>query len=137
MRLVSYRAILWSAIAALVGTLAVNLLIGPQVWRVPLTLAVITPVVWLTTRTQMFLRARPWVVRERRRNLTLREATNQFLINVRNLNRLKVIAQAAEDLEDAEDMIEEVVAQMHRLVERIREEAGPKRPKSFGPEDAK
>ncbi len=60
--------------------------------------------------------------------MNLRNVTDAFLMNVRNLNRLTVAAQAHDAPVDVDAKIDQVVAQMHGLVDRIRAAAGKEEP---------
>jgi hypothetical protein len=60
--------------------------------------------------------------------MRLRTVTDEFIMHVRNLNRLKVIAQGRNPPEDISRMMDEVVQRMHSTVDRIRDVAGQESP---------
>ncbi len=64
------------------------------------------------------------MIARRRAFKGLRQVTDDFLDSMRQLHQLKSISQTDTELVEAEEMIEEVVAQMHALVEEIRAVAG-------------
>lgn len=53
-----------------------------------------------------------------------RHVTDEFIIAVRNLNRLTVLAQDENPPENAREMIDQVVQRMRTLVDRIVAAAG-------------
>ncbi len=113
------KTIAWSVVSG-ATLIAVALLIEQPLLRAVLALLAASPLCYVAVGAAV----RSKRIAERRAYLGLRQATDEFLVQVRNLNRLKVIAESDQELQEAEEMIEEVVAQMHDLVERIRELAG-------------
>jgi hypothetical protein len=68
-----------------------------------------------------YVRQADW---QRRRYSKLRTVTDEFIIAVRNLNRLTVLAQDENPPENAKEMIDELVQRMRTLVDRIVAAAG-------------
>jgi hypothetical protein len=104
----------------------VSLFVEDRGARTLLALAAITPVLYATGRISRGLQRR--AAQERRRFSRLRRATDDFILSVRNLNRLKVLAREGGAAEDTQGMIEEVVQRMRRTVDRIVEAAGVEDP---------
>ncbi len=111
-----------------------TVLVSDPLFRVTLSLVAGMAMIYRAIRVALGSERR--LARERRRYLKLRMATDEFLMNVRNLNRLLVTAgqsetQPAVEL-DAE--VDEVVGRMHELVDLMREAAGEAdRPRGFVP----
>lgn len=109
----------WSIVSAVLLVM-VALTVEDTVQRAFLSLFAAAPLFYVVYDSGM----RSKRIAERRSYLGLRKVTDDFLDQVRNLNRLKVIAQSDRELGEAEEMIEQVVQQMHALVDEIREMAG-------------
>ncbi len=128
-----FRSVLWIALAG-IALLVVTVLVSDPLFRVTLSLVAVMAMIYIAIRLALGSERR--LARERRKYLKLRMATDEFLMNVRNLNRLLVTAgqsetQPAVEL-DAE--VDEVVSRMHKLVDQIREAAGKaERPPGFVP----
>ena len=116
------KSALGVAVAGLIALLVVTTLIDPVALRATLSILAVAPIMYVTVRSAV-RRARRFA-KEQRINMALRAVTTEFILSVRNLNRLKIIAQEDEELIEAEEMIDEIVAQMHNLVDRIRSSAG-------------
>ena len=116
------KRVMMAAVAGLVALVAVSVLTAPPLIRAVLSVASVSPLIFLTVRDAV--RVDHWILSERRKNMALRGMTNEFLIMVRSLNRLKVIAMGDEEIEEAEDMLDEIEKQMHDLVERLKGAAG-------------
>lgn len=129
--MVYLRTIVWSAISG-VTLLIVAVMIGDPLGRGILSLAAVSPVFYFALHSAM----KEKEAMDRRTFLGLRKVTDDFLAQVRNLNRLKMIAEADVDLPESEGMVEEVVAEMHRLVEEIRHVAGHAGPVALDPRTA-
>ena len=116
------KRVMMAAVAGLVALVAVSVLTAPPLIRAVLSVASVSPLIFLTVRDAV--RVDHWILSERRKDMALRGMTNEFLIMVRSLNRLKVIAMGDEEIEEAEDMLDEIEKQMHDLVERLKGAAG-------------
>ncbi len=126
------RSVLWIALAG-IALLVVTVLVSDPLFRVTLSLVAVMAMIYIAIRVALGSERR--LARERRRYLKLRMATDEFLMNVRNLNRLLVTAGQSETQPvelDAE--VDEVVGRMHELVDLMREAAGKAdRPPGFVP----
>lgn len=125
--IVSHRAIVASGVVSAIGVLLVALFVHQPLARAVLVLVAVAPA--FITSGRFVLVVNPTLQmkrlkRERRQNYTLRGITSQFLVDVRNLNRLKVIAQSDPDIEKIDEMEAEIVADMHSLVDRMLSVAG-------------
>ncbi len=116
------KSALGVAVAGLIALLVVTTLIDPVALRATLSILAVAPIIYMTVRNAVRRERR--FAKEQRINMALRAVTTEFILSVRNLNRLKIIAQEDEELIEAEEMIDEIVAQMHSLVDRIRSSAG-------------
>lgn len=126
--LLTHRAIFASGAISAVALLGATLVVRAPQLRALLVLVALAPVVVICLRFALFVnptRKRLRGERERRKNYTLRGITSSFLVNVRNLNRIKVIAQNTEDLEEVDEMVDEIISEMHALVDRIGSVSGP------------
>ena len=93
--------------------------------RALLSILSIVPLIHVTLRVA--LGSERQVAQERRKYMKLRTVTDEFLMNVRRLNRLSVIgSEGAQD--DTGGMIEDVLHRMHKLVDRMRDAAGEESP---------
>jgi ABC-type transport system involved in cytochrome bd biosynthesis fused ATPase/permease subunit len=114
----------WVA-AAVVGIIVLvlaSLFVEDATSRTLLALFSLVPVLYVTSRLSRKYEYQ--LAQERRRFSKLRTVTSDFIISVRNLNRLKVLAQEGKGTEDTQGMIEEVVQRMRQNVDRIVEAAG-------------
>ncbi len=119
----SYKSILQATLFGLIAVVGANFLIGEPLIRASVSVLFLAPAAWLMIRSHQVAK-RKKADQERRLNGALRIATNHFLVSVRNLNRLKVITQSDTDLAEAEELVDEVVREMHQLVDRMRNAAG-------------
>jgi hypothetical protein len=117
-----HKAWLWVAGGGVIALVVVSVAVPEPTFRALLSVLAIVPLLYVSIRVA--LRSERQVAQERRKYLKLRNVTDEFIMNVRNLNRLTVIAQAEGAPHDANAMIEEVVERMHQLVERMRDAAG-------------
>ena len=114
----------WVGTAALgiVALVLVNLFVSDATTRTLLSLASVVPLLYVTARlSQTFERQ---LASERRRFSKLRHVTDDFILSVRNLNRLAVLAQEPDAPEDTQGMMEQVIGRMRQTVDRIVEAAG-------------
>jgi hypothetical protein len=114
----------WVA-AAVVGIIAlvlVSLFVGEPTPRALLALASIVPVLYVTAQlSKVFQRQ---LAQERRRFSKLRLVTDDFILSVRNLNRLAVLAREPGAPEDTQGMMEQVTQRMRETIDRIVDAAG-------------
>ncbi len=113
---------LWIAALGLVAVVLVTIAIADPMVRLLLVVISITPLIYMMIRIAFESERR--LEKERRRYTRLRTATDEFLTNVRNLNRLKTGEEPEGAPVDVDDEIDDVIDRMHNLVERMREEAG-------------
>lgn len=113
------KTVAWSLVSA-VTLLAVAMRIEEQLFRATLSVLAVTPLLYLAISSAVQSKR----IADRRAYLNLRRVTDEFLMNVRNLNRLKIISQTDSELAEADEMVDEIVKQMHDLVEKIRTVAG-------------
>ncbi len=117
-----HRAWLWVAIAGVIALVTVSAVVQDPAMRVVFSLISIAPLLYVTVRVTLgFERS---MAQQRRKFLKLRAATDEFIMNVRNLNRLTLAGRIPDPPENVDSMIEEIVARMHGLVDRIRLAAG-------------
>ncbi len=109
----------WSVVSA-IAVIAVAFQVDQPPLRAVLSVLAATPLLYAAISSVMSAKR----IADRREYVDLRQATEEFLRSVRDLNSLKVIAQEDTELSEAEEMIDVVVSQMHRLVDRIRSVAG-------------
>lgn len=127
-----HRATLWVVAGAVIALAAVSAFIARPLPRTLLALLAAMPLIYVAVRVALGSERR--VAQQRRRFLKLRAVTDEFVMSVRNLNRLTVISKTDPDApEDIGKMIEELVRRMHGLVERMKEAAGEEEPASGGP----
>lgn len=127
-----HRATLWVVAGAVIALAAVSAFIARPLPRTLLALLAAMPLIYVAVRVALGSERR--VAQQRRRFLKLRAVTDEFVMSVRNLNRLTVISKTDPDApEDIGKMIEELVRRMHGLVERMKEAAGEEEPGSGGP----
>lgn len=114
----------WFAVAlgGVIALVFVSVLVDEPALRALLSVLTIIPLLYVTIRVT--LGSERQVARERRKYMKLRTVTDEFIMAVRNLNRLKVIAQQDDAPDDVDAMIDQVVERMHSIVERIRDAAG-------------
>jgi len=114
----------WVAAAALgiVALVLVSLFITDPMSRALLALASVVPVLYVTAKLSQTFEKQ--LASERRRFSKLRHVTDDFILSVRNLNRLAVLAQEPDAPEDTQGMMELVIGRMRTTVDRIVEVAG-------------
>lgn len=121
-----HKAWLWVAMGGVIALVAVSVLVREPGLRAMLSVAAILPLLHVTLRVA--LGSERDVARERRKYMKLRTVTDEFIMNVRNLNRLTIVAKKEDAPDDADAMIDQVVERMHSLVERMRDAAGEESP---------
>ena len=114
----------WVAVAALgiIVLVLSSLFVVDPMQRTVLALASVVPLLYVTAQLSREYKAR--LASERRRYSKLRYVTDEFIIGVRNLNRLTVLEKSADAPDNADEMIDEVVQRMRKTVDRIVEAAG-------------
>lgn len=115
-----------AAAGGIIALVVVSVLVDDPTTRALLSILAMVPLLWVTVRIALGTQRR--LTEERRRFNRLRNATDEFVINVRNLNRVVLSARTDEPPDDLEMMLEDIVGRMHQLVERIREAAGEEDP---------
>ena len=121
-----HKAVLGVALGGVIALVFVSLAIDERVLRTLLSVLAVLPLLYVSIRVA--LRSERNVASERRRFMKLRNVTDEFIMNVRNLNRLALASRIDEAAPDADAMIEEVVERMHKLVEHMRDDAGEESP---------
>ncbi|NIR46710.1 MAG: hypothetical protein GWN99_20095 [Gemmatimonadetes bacterium] len=121
-----HKAWLWVALGGVIALVFVSVLIRDPGVRALLSVVAVLPLLHVTLRVA--LDSERDVAREKRKYMKLRTVTDEFILNVRNLNRLTIVAKGKDAPEDVDRMIDEVVARMHSLVDRMREAAGEESP---------
>ncbi len=117
-----HKGWLWAAAGGVLALVLVSVLVQDATSRTLLALLSIAPLLYVTGEVAKgYVRQADW---QRRRFSKLRGVTDEFIIAVRNLNRLTVLAQDESPPENAREMIEEVVQRMRTLVDRIVAAAG-------------
>lgn len=125
-----HKAWLWAAAGGVLALVLVSLLVRDATSRTLLALLSIGPLLYVTGEVAKgYVRQADW---QRRRYSKLRTVTDEFIIAVRNLNRLTVLAQDENPPENAREMIDEVVQRMRTLVDRIVAAAGQSDPSPGG-----
>ncbi len=114
----------WVAAAALgiVALVLVSLFVTDPTPRALLALASVVPILYVTAKLSQTFEKQ--LASERRRFSKLRHVTDDFILSVRNLNRLAVLAQEPNAPEDTQGMMEQVIGRMRTTVDRIVEVAG-------------
>ena len=114
----------WVAAAALgiVALVLVSLFVTDPTPRALLALASVVPILYVTAKLSQTFEKQ--LASERRRFSKLRHVTDDFILSVRNLNRLAVLAQEPDAPEDTQGMMEQVIGRMRTTVDRIVEVAG-------------
>ncbi len=114
----------WATVAVLgvVVLVLVSLFVADPMPRTLLALASIVPLLYVTAKLSQTFEKR--LASERRRFTKLRHVTDDFILSVRNLNRLAVLAQEPDAPEDTQGMMEQVIERMRTTVDRIVEAAG-------------
>ena len=117
-----HRSWLVMAMGGLIALIAVSMFINDPGLRVLLAILSILPLLHVSLRVA--LGSEKDAAHERRKFMKLRTVTDEFIMQVRSLNRLSIIAKGENPPEDTGPMIEEVVGKMHKLVDRMRDAAG-------------
>ena len=116
------RGWLWAAFVAVIALVLVSTLVIDPTVRAALSIVAITPLLVLTGRVAKGIQQRE--AYQKRRFSKLRGVTDEFLMAVRNLNRITLVVRDENPPENAEEMLGEVVRRLHELVDRIVEAAG-------------
>ncbi len=125
-----HKGWLWAAAGGVLALVLVSVLVSDPTSRTLLALLSIAPLIFVTGEVAKgYVRQADY---QRRRFTKLRNATDEFIIAVRNLNRLTVLAQDENPPENAKEMIEQVVQRMRTLVDRIVAAAGQTDPAPGG-----
>lgn len=115
----------WSIVSVLL-LLAIALSVDDAVQRAFLSLFAATPLFYVVYDSGQ----RSKKITTRRSYLGLRKVTDDFLDQVRNLSRLRSLAQSGQESAEVEAMIGQAVQEMHSLIEQIRQVAGKTGPVS-------
>jgi hypothetical protein len=110
------------AAGGVVALVSVTVLIEETGLRTLLSILAILPLIYVSVRVA--LGSERQVAHERRKYMKLRNVTDEFIMHVRNLNRITVISKGEDPPEDADAMIGDIIARMHNLVDRMRDAAG-------------
>ena len=124
------RAWLWVAAGGVIALVTVSAVVQEPAIRVLLCLVSVTPLLYVTLRVTLGFERR--MAQQQRKFLKLRATTDEFIMMVRNLNRLTLASKIPDPPENVESMIEEVVGRMHGLVDRMRAAAGEEEPPGAG-----
>jgi hypothetical protein len=124
------KAWLWVALLGLVALFVVNVLVEEPIQRGILSVVTVLPLLYLTY--QVTVVAGREAAHERRKYMKLRVVADEFMGQIRNLNRLAIISKSENPPEQTEEMIEDVVNRMRAMVDRIRDAAGEEDPEVAG-----
>jgi hypothetical protein len=124
------KAWLWVALLGLVALFVVNVLVEEPIQRGILSVVTVLPLLYLTY--QVTVVAGREAAHERRKYMKLRVVADEFMGQIRNLNRLAIISKSENPPEQTEEMIEDVVNRMRAMVDRIRDAAGEEDPEAAG-----
>lgn len=116
------RAWLRAAFVAIIALVLVSTLVVDPTVRAALSIVAITPLLILTGRVAKGIQQRE--AYQKRRFSKLRGVTDEFLMAVRNLNRITLVVREENPPENAQEMLNEVVGRLLALVDRIVEAAG-------------
>ncbi len=116
------RAVLWLAIGGIPALVLVSVAIGDPHLRAVLAVLSITPLLYVTIRLAQG--AKRWIASERRKHFQYRTMTDEFLTHVRYLNKLALTAKRPDAPSGLDSQIEQVLKQMHDLVEWLGKAAG-------------
>ena len=117
-----HKAWLWVAAGGVVALVFVSVAVPEPGFRALLSVLAIVPLLYVTVRVA--LGSERQLAHERRRYMKLRNVTDEFIMHVRNLNRITVISKGDSPPEDADSMIDDIIDRMHGLVDRMRDAAG-------------
>jgi hypothetical protein len=117
-----HKAWLWVAAAGVIALVVVAVVVEEPGFRALLSVLAIVPLLYVSVRVA--LGSERQVAHERRKFVKLRNVTDEFIMHVRNLNRITVIAKGEDAPEDAAGMVDDIIERMHGLVERMRDAAG-------------
>jgi hypothetical protein len=117
-----HMAWLWVAAGGVVALVFVSVAVPEPAFRALLSVLAIVPLLYVTVRVA--LGSERQLAHERRRYMKLRNVTDEFIMHVRNLNRITIIAKGDDPPDDAKGMIDDIIERMHGLVERMRDAAG-------------
>lgn len=116
------RGWLWAAFVAVIALVLVSTLVVDPTVRAALSIVAIAPLLILTGRVAKGIQQRE--AYQKRRFSKLRGVTDEFLMAVRNLNRITLVVREESPPENAQEMLDEVVERLHALVDRIVQAAG-------------
>jgi hypothetical protein len=116
------RGWLWAAFVAVIALVLVSTLIIDPTARAALSIVAIAPLLILTARVAKSIEQRE--AYRQRKFSKLRGVTDEFLMAVRNLNRITLVVRDENPPDNAQEMLNEIVGRLHELVDRIVESAG-------------
>lgn len=117
-----HRGWLWAAFLAVIALVLVSTLIVDPTVRAALSVVAIAPLLVLAGKAAREAEKRKaW---QKRRFTKLRTVTDEFLMGVRNLNRITLVVRDENPPENAQEMYDEVVDRLRKMVDRIVEAAG-------------
>ncbi|UCC72232.1 MAG: hypothetical protein JSV86_17985 [Gemmatimonadota bacterium] len=117
-----HKAWLFVAAGGVIALVFVAVAVPEPAFRALLSVLAVVPLLYVSVRVA--LGSERQVAQERRKYMKLRNVTDEFIMHVRNLNRITVIAKGEDPPDDAEAMVDDIVERMHGLVERMRQAAG-------------
>jgi hypothetical protein len=116
------RGWLWAAFVAVIALVLVSTLVVDPTARAALSVVAIAPLLFLTARVAKTIEQRE--AYQKRKFSKLRGETDEFLMAVRNLNRITLVVRDENPPDNAQEMLDEVVGRLHELVDRIVDSAG-------------
>jgi hypothetical protein len=116
------RGWLWAAFVAVIALVLVSTLVVDPTARAALSVVAIAPLLFLTARVAKTIEQRE--AYQKRKFSKLRGVTDEFLMAVRNLNRITLVVRDENPPDNAQEMLDEVVGRLHELVDRIVDSAG-------------
>jgi hypothetical protein len=116
------RGWLWAAFVAVIALVLVSTLVVDPTTRAALSVVAIAPLLFLTARVAKNIEQRE--AYQKRKFSKLRGVTDEFLMAVRNLNRITLVVRDENPPDNAQEMLNEIVGRLHELVDRIVESAG-------------
>lgn len=116
------RSVSFASIGGVIALIAVAFGVEEPIARAAMSLIAISPLLYIAIKiARLFERA---TAQHKRKYTRLREITDEFIMHVRNLNRITVAAQMDAAPENVAGMIDEIVDRMHKLVGRMKDAAG-------------
>lgn len=116
------KSVSWAALIGVIALVAVSLAVEQPIARALLSLLAISPLLYVAVRVSRIFERQ--AAQQERRYVSLREVTDEFIMHVRNLNRITVAGRIENAPDNVASMIDEIVERMHKLVERMRNVAG-------------